>query len=101
MRPAAVIVLGQSLTIEYTPKGLLDRDPAAGHTNLEAQRIEVGEGQAHHQERDTLVHELLHAIGMIVGQRLKEREVAAFAPVLLDVLRSNPAVVAYLTEPMQ
>jgi hypothetical protein len=97
MRPQVITVLGQPFTVEYLPKRVLDRD-AVGHTSTSTQELHVLEGQGHHQERDTLLHEILHVASNVVGQDLKERQILALAPVLLDVLRRNPELVAYLTE---
>ena|SRR3990167_1553124 len=54
---------------------------------------------------ETLVHEALHAVWMVVNlprEKLEgvtaETVVGALAPTLLGVLRDNPALVSYLTE---
>lgn len=52
------------------------------------------------QERDTLLHELLHAIwahtGLSYEDDEQERVVGALAPWLLGALRDNPRLVAFL-----
>lgn len=104
MRPTTVSVVGQPFSVEYSDAAdshPLSRAGAAGRTMPEQQRLVVKEGMAAHQERDTLLHEVLHVIGEITGAGLKERHVGVLAPVLLDVLRQNPALVAYLTESME
>lgn len=49
---------------------------------------------------EVLVHEVLHACSNAIGQPLdtddEEKAVAGLAPVLLGVLRENPALVAFL-----
>lgn len=99
-RPDAVVVLGQPFSIEYVAAGAFAGE-TYGRTDHALQRITVRTDCSPHQERDTVMHELLHAAGDIVGQSLGETVVGAIAPVLLDVLRANPAVVAYLTERIQ
>ena len=37
----------------------------------------------------TLVHEVLHAIGFMIGEQISEPLVAAFSPILLMVLEEN------------
>jgi hypothetical protein len=40
--------------------------------------------------RETLLHEVLHAVDDLAGTEAGERVVAAWAPILLDALRANP-----------
>jgi hypothetical protein len=52
-------------------------------------------------QRETLVHELFHAIHMTMGVETEARAkvhdmVSMWSPLWLDVLRRNPALVAYL-----
>lgn len=54
------------------------------------------------RQAEAMLHELLHAIcdatGLTVplGHKAEERVVAAMSPALLDMLRRNPKLVAYL-----
>lgn len=100
MRPNVITVLGQPFEIVYEPRGVLAGENA-GKADHAGQRLIVSEGQGAHQERDTLLHEVLHICGLMIGHELDEHQVASVTPVLLDVLRSNPEVVAYLTERME
>lgn len=100
MRPTSVRILGQLLVIQYVDSGPFDND-AFGRADVVKQTLSVRNGQGPHQERDTLLHELLHACGLAIGHELEEHQVASVTPILLDVLRQNPDVVAYLTEPME
>ena len=64
------------------------------------------EQQAEAQQRDTVLHELLHTvIAQGLGAPLKELDKAAeemvvgfLAPRILGLLRDNPKLVEYLTE---
>lgn len=64
--------------------------------------IFLAEGMAADQEADTLLHEVLHACLNVTGQDLPytdtqmEAVVYGLSPVLLDTLRRNPDLVAYL-----
>ena len=75
---------------------------AFGRTHHKAQTIQLAEGQGADQEADTVLHETLHAcfaisgIGASVSTAEEERIVAAISPLLLDTLRRNPELVAYL-----
>ena len=78
-----------------------------GRTTHRNQSIVLAEGIGPDQEADTVLHELLHACLSVSGAAnkvsdgLQEELVAAITPLLLDVLRRNPQLVAYLlsTEP--
>jgi hypothetical protein len=63
--------------------------------------IEVATGfQCLEQQRDTLLHEVLHAVDHEMnglGGALRERHIRALATGLYAVLRQNPALVAFLT----
>lgn len=74
-------------------------------TSARTQEVLVQPGQAPSYERDTILHEILHAVIAETGLRAwfsdqdKEEEmVLVLAPALLEVLRENPALVRYLCE---
>jgi hypothetical protein len=105
-RPYSVLVLGQSFAVvfEATAGTLVkDRDRKYGETDLGAQRMTVRDDLGPDQERDTVLHEVLHAllgVGGAAGLSSDEEEtvVRLLAPTMLDVLRRNPVLVRYLTE---
>ena len=70
-----------------------------GHVNHHSLTIELQSDQAEAQKRDTLLHEVIHAIDFAVHLELKERHVHALAAGLLCVLRDNPELVERLTAP--
>lgn len=65
--------------------------------------ITVDPDVAPSQLADTVVHELLHAAFSLIGAgedvttEVEERLVLRLAPVLLQIVRGNPALVEYLT----
>jgi hypothetical protein len=71
-----------------------------GHKRL----IKLDEDQAHPALLDTMLHEVLHAITIMTGLReelgkeLDEKVVNRISPVLLDAIRSNAQLVAWLTD---
>ena len=89
-----------ALNIESVREG----EDLVGHCDRRALRILVRTGMAHDQEADTLLHETLHALCEVIGfdSELGEMEEETFVrrltPILLDTLRRNPALVAYLTD---
>ncbi|MEA2678050.1 MAG: hypothetical protein QOJ81_2191 [Chloroflexota bacterium] len=100
-RPTSVVVLGQAFSIEYvTPDRVsLARDGhSAGRTAMAHLRMLVNADQHEMQIRDTVMHEVAHACLHIQELSAEDEEfVGRLAPVLLDVLRSNPHLVAWLT----
>ena len=72
----------------------------AGNTNHPLQTILLSSEQGPDQEADTVLHEVLHAClhqsdGELSVEQ-EERLVLSLAPLLLDTLRRNPELVAYL-----
>ena len=53
-------------------------------------------------QKETLMHEVLHALFWLVGKPLttdaEEDVVARLSPLLLDTLQRNPTLVSYLTQ---
>lgn len=74
-----------------------------GQSNPERQTITLRPSVASMCLRDTLLHEVLHAICSLTGVSKdleddeEEKAVNRIAPALLDVLRRNPALVEFLT----
>lgn len=67
------------------------------------QKIHIEPKQHPSQKRDTVLHEVLHAVASLTalssdwGDEREEEIVLRLTPALLDVLRRNPRLVAYLT----
>lgn len=108
-RPTKVTVLGQTFSVEYVSRSHLGSDAekhsVVGRALISRQQLLVVEDQGFDQERDTVLHEVCHAIidlqDLITDEDDKERITAALVPVLLGVLRDNPGLVAYLQETRQ
>lgn len=75
-----------------------------GRTGVDALRILISTTSARGQQRDTLLHEILHAIFSMVGLTedlgpvTEESHILRLAPAILDVLRRNPDLVQYLID---
>ncbi len=120
MRPNHVYVLGQMFSIEYHvdpnapiiwggEEEMKVGDEAMGYTNTVMQEI-VSRGVpacGPDQERDTLMHETLHAIFALTGLDLEQDDaktesmISRLSPALLDVLRSNPTFTQHLLDDPQ
>lgn len=95
--PKSIQVGPYTLTIEERTGDEL------GTFHGESQRIEVSPHQGADSQADTVLHEVLHACFHVAGLRKdfpepkEERLVSALSSLLLDTLRRNPQLVAYLT----
>lgn len=96
-----VVVAEQRLIDELSVE---DRVDLNGQCDRRRLRIALRPGMAPDREAITVVHEVLHAITEMVGLTdrfdadQEEDIVSRLAPALLDVLRRNPQLVAYLAE---
>ncbi len=76
-----------------------------GRFDVQASRIVIDVTGSPMFVRETLTHELIHALADMtgvatnLGDKEEERTVRVLAPALLDLLRRNPKLVAYLTGP--
>lgn len=74
-----------------------------GHTSHADLAIDLRTGLAPSFERETLLHETIHAAWYVAGLQAsdvaphEEHVVSTLAPALLQVLRDNPGLLAYLT----
>lgn len=100
MKPPASVRLGpHRWTIR---RGAIDADGELYGRTLERELTILLAPTVPSQERDTLLHELLHACwaqtGLDFEDDEQERVVGALAPWLLGALRDNPRLVAFLLE---
>jgi hypothetical protein len=94
MRPAKLKILGKPFLIQWLTEGL---DPdLVGECDSDGQVIRVRDGQPPEQERDTLLHEITHAVDEAMGTNLKEAQVRKIATGLLAVFLDNPRLMSYL-----
>jgi hypothetical protein len=92
--PNRVDILGKSYRVD-----LIERESGDyGECFSDQCRIEVATYQCEAQKRDTLLHEVLHAVDHEMNCRMSEAQIRRMATGLLAVFRHNPAFVASLTE---
>jgi hypothetical protein len=100
--PKSILICGQRFTVEILPaKDMPGLDDAFGASRLIRQSIQLRADQGPDQQRDTLLHETIHMVAQLVdveGKKFDERTVNVLATQLLDTLRRNPDLVAYLME---
>lgn len=92
MRPTEIRILAKPYTVAPMAHGA-----GMGAADHRTQSIQIAAGQGHEQERDTLLHEVIHAIDYALHADLEERQVHALSAGLLAVLRENPEFVEWLT----
>jgi hypothetical protein len=92
--PKEVVVMGKS----YTVGPLSEECGDFGRCMAGNQRIQIKANQAPGQLRDTLLHEVLHAVSYELYLELEERQVHILANGLLDTLRRNPKFTQFLLE---
>lgn len=101
--PTAVTILGQHFTVDWisetevTTRPRITSDVKAGRSSVAYQWIAVDTEQGPDQLRDTLLHEVIHCCLGVLRLEPDEGLVEALTPVLLDALRANPELVAWLT----
>ena len=107
--PPATIQVGPFTYTVHVDKARMNQACRDDHTDLLGRcehrtlDIDIDPDQAPGQMADTLLHELLHALTDVTGlanewdEDREEAVVRRLSPVLLDTLRRNPALVAYLT----
>jgi hypothetical protein len=80
-------------------ESLPKHDTCYGHIDMRKQIIYLAPDQVHDQMCDTTLHETLHALFRMMGRTDTggdEAIIGPLSPLLLDTLRRNPALVAFL-----
>jgi len=95
-RPELVRILGREFTIDYE----LDDPASFGQCDYATNSIEIMDGQPPVEERDTVLHEIMHGIWhlMDIGHsRIEETVVRKMATGLTQVFQDNPDLMKYLS----
>ena len=101
LMPRALDVLGKEYQVinEFPPNEDEEEEGNSGECTFSRCEIHVDPTEAEPNQRDTLLHEVIHAVENDMDLGMKERQVLLLATGLLQVLRSNPHLVAYLMVP--
>lgn len=98
--PSSVQILGHCFRIDSSPEAskLLKADETNGDCHADECLIRLDSTRPPSLVAQTLLHEVLHAVWVFTPLPTKREEdvVTALSPILLDVLRRNPEVVAFL-----
>lgn len=85
-------ILGKRHRIAWDAQ-LEDND---GEFDLTRNLISVAEGLAHDEERDTLLHEITHAVEKQLNCSIPEEKLRLIVTGLYAVMKDNPKLVDYL-----
>ncbi len=98
-RPERIKIVGKRFRVQYLPEVTNDAgEPCYGTSDVTKQLILIEDGMPHERERDTLLHECIHAIDDQLNMGLDEDQVARLATTILALLLDNPAFARYLLE---
>lgn len=90
-------IIHQDYTIAFQPEPkLADGTRCAGFTDTENGRIVVAENLKPDNQREVLLHELIHAVDDTLSIGLKEKEVHQLSVGLYTVLKENPNLRKFL-----
>lgn len=102
-RPSALRISPHNWSVKWSHAEVLKFAPdndAAGITDHGSLTVAVNPGKAEDYNRLTLLHEILHVCARTADLRLsyeqEEQFVAGVTSPLLDFLRQNPEVLAYI-----
>lgn len=73
-----------------------DIDGDCGLMEFKPLRISIGKGMAPDEERESLLHEVMHAVEWQQGLTLKEEQVRQLSVGVFETLRNNKKLVEYL-----
>lgn len=97
--PERVVVGPYTYTIE-ADRDFTDSHNSWAHIQYGRQRIRFDPDTRPDRLRVAIIHEVLHAIHDLThtaGEKWEESQVTQDAPLIVQVLRDNPELVAYLT----
>lgn len=96
MRPHKLKILGRMWEVEYSLTSESLGKDEIGNCDPEKQVMSVKDGLKMEQEKSTLLHETIHAIGETLGLGLTERQVQGLETGLFAMNRDNPKLFSYL-----
>lgn len=110
MKPPRTIKIGPHRYTVRVDKARIDHhaheigDPLAGACEHDELEIAVDPNLVPSKQREIVLHESLHGmiatsgLGILIGHKREERACRLLAPLLLQVIRDNPALIRYLQQ---
>lgn len=95
--PKQINIAGRRYTlVPVEPAGDLSAETNAGYISHRWLTINYSEGWHEYQQKDTVLHEVLHGCEDVAGLEVEERVILALSTQLLGVLKGNPEFVKWL-----
>lgn len=101
--PSVAHICGKDYSIVWEKGESLAGTDNVGYVSVSKCEVRIASGQHIQQQRDTLLHELLHIIWSEIGigevdpkDLTEERVIRPLATAIIAALRDNPALVRYL-----
>jgi hypothetical protein len=94
MRPEDIDIMGRDYTIEYIEPHPGFETKCSGKMIPDERRILIE--SCAHEERNTLIHEVLHCIDQIMEAELTEKQISQLANGLEVFILKNPECIKYL-----
>lgn len=94
--PKHARLFGIDISINKVP--ILDDGANVGEFDETLNAVNYIEGQEFFTERDTILHEFVHAIEKKYQLKMREKQVMMMASGMLELLRNNPQLVKYLCD---
>ena len=95
-RPERIKIISKRFTIEWTKAGGDLPEDHMGECRTYEQRILVEDGLQYDTQKETLFHEVLHAISDEMDIELTEEQVTGASKGVLAVLMDNPSFARFL-----
>ena len=97
-RPERIKIISKRFTINYVPEGHpgLEAEDNKGMCDSLKQTIWIEDGMKYDTEKETILHETLHAISDEMGLHLTEEQVDGGAKGILAVLMDNPSFAKFI-----
>jgi len=93
MLPKVLRIVGKNYAVETMKLG-----DNYGLCEDQTQTIKIADDMAHGLERDTLLHEAIHAIDYSMQLSMSERQVCGLGTAIYALLADNPELVKYIME---
>lgn len=95
-RPEVVRVFGRNYYILYPSSDMGITN--LGLTHFEEAIINIRDGQQSVEEKDTVLHEVLHVLDRVMETDLDEKQVTVLAHGLIGIFQDNPEFAKYIIE---
>lgn len=92
-RPTSLRILGKPYRVVYSAAGDMAKATYLGQHDVRHSTIRVLDGMAAAQERETLLHECLHAMG---GALMTEEQISVLSQQLYCFAQDNPQAVGWM-----